>query len=201
MYRAKELGRNSYQLCTRAMNSRAAERLSIENALRRAIERERARAVLPAAGRASRRARRAGMEALLRWNRPGARYRAPVTFIGIAEETRHDRPDRGVGAARGLRQAHGSRGATPAARRRQPLAAPVPADRPREVVASALEESELDASLPRAGDHREHGHAQHRPHDRHARASCASSACASPSTTSAPATPRSATCAASRSTA
>src|SRR5436189_6017793 len=39
MYRAKDAGRNSYQLFTEAMNSRALERLSMENNLRHAVER------------------------------------------------------------------------------------------------------------------------------------------------------------------
>ena len=87
MYRAKEIGRNSYQLCTRAMNSRAAERLSIESALRRAVERE--ELVLhyqPLVNLDTREV--AGMEALLRWNRPGYGLVPPADFIGIAEETR-----------------------------------------------------------------------------------------------------------------
>ena len=87
MYRAKELGRNSYQLCTPAMNDRAAERLSVENALRRAIDRE--ELVLhfqPLVALESRLT--TGMEALLRWNRPGFGLVPPMSFIGIAEETR-----------------------------------------------------------------------------------------------------------------
>jgi diguanylate cyclase (GGDEF)-like protein/PAS domain S-box-containing protein len=87
MYRAKEIGRNSYQLCTRAMNSRAAERLSVENALRRAVERD--ELVLhfqPLVHLESREV--AGMEALLRWNRPGHGLVPPSEFISIAEETR-----------------------------------------------------------------------------------------------------------------
>ncbi|HUR83221.1 MAG TPA: EAL domain-containing protein [Thermoanaerobaculia bacterium] len=87
MYRAKEAGRNSYRLCTPAMNSRAAERLSLENALRRAIERE--ELVLhyqPLVRLATREVE--GMEALLRWNRPGFGIVPPSAFIGIAEETR-----------------------------------------------------------------------------------------------------------------
>lgn len=87
MYRAKELGRNGYQLCTPAMNARAAERLSIESELRRAIERD--ELVLhyqPLVELDTRRI--AGMEALLRWNRPGHGIVLPATFIGIAEETR-----------------------------------------------------------------------------------------------------------------
>ena len=39
MYRAKDARRNSYRLCTPAMNQRVAERLSTENALRRALDR------------------------------------------------------------------------------------------------------------------------------------------------------------------
>lgn len=87
MFRAKDLGRNAYQLCTLAMNTRAAERLSIESALRRAIERE--ELVLhyqPLIELETRRV--AGVEALLRWNRPGHGLVPPATFIGIAEETR-----------------------------------------------------------------------------------------------------------------
>ena len=87
MYRAKELGRNAYQLCTPAMNVRAAERLSIESAMRRAVDRE--ELVLhyqPLVQLDTRRT--VGMEALLRWNRPGHGLMQPASFIGIAEETR-----------------------------------------------------------------------------------------------------------------
>jgi diguanylate cyclase (GGDEF)-like protein/PAS domain S-box-containing protein len=87
MYRAKDLGRNSFQLCSAAMNSRATERLSIESALRRAVERD--ELVLhfqPIVMLESRSV--AGMEALLRWNRPGHGLVPPASFIGIAEETR-----------------------------------------------------------------------------------------------------------------
>jgi len=87
MYRAKELGRNSYQLCTPAMNTRAAERLSVENALRRAIEREELVLHFQPLVRLDTR-ETVGMEALLRWNRPGLGIVSPATFIGIAEETR-----------------------------------------------------------------------------------------------------------------
>ncbi len=87
MYRAKELGRNSYQLCTAAMNTRAAERLSVENALRRAISREELVLHFQPLVRLDTR-ETTGMEALLRWNRPGHGIVPPATFIGIAEETR-----------------------------------------------------------------------------------------------------------------
>ncbi|HEY0142972.1 MAG TPA: EAL domain-containing protein [Thermoanaerobaculia bacterium] len=87
MYRAKEAGRNSYQLCTPAMNSRAAERLSLENALRRALDREELvlhyqPQIRLESGEVT------GMEALIRWKRPGYGLVSPATFIPIAEETR-----------------------------------------------------------------------------------------------------------------
>jgi diguanylate cyclase (GGDEF)-like protein/PAS domain S-box-containing protein len=87
MYRAKDAGRSSYRLCTRAMNSRAAERLSIENALRRAIERDELVVYYQPLIRLET-TETVGMEALLRWNRPGHGIVPPITFIGIAEETR-----------------------------------------------------------------------------------------------------------------
>ncbi|HYI10478.1 MAG TPA: EAL domain-containing protein [Thermoanaerobaculia bacterium] len=87
MYRAKESGRSSYQLCTRAMNSRTAERLSVENALRRVLERDELVIHYQPQVRLDTR-KVVGMEALLRWNRPGHGLVQPATFIGIAEETR-----------------------------------------------------------------------------------------------------------------
>ncbi|MEA2336767.1 MAG: hypothetical protein QOE82_774 [Thermoanaerobaculia bacterium] len=87
MYRAKDAGRNSYQLFTPAMNSRALERLSLENDLRHALDRGELQLYYQpqiniASGRVT------GVEALLRWNRPGFGLVAPKDFIPIAEETR-----------------------------------------------------------------------------------------------------------------
>ncbi|HUP60232.1 MAG TPA: EAL domain-containing protein [Thermoanaerobaculia bacterium] len=87
MYRAKEAGRSSYQLCTPAMNQRAAERLSIESALRRALDRDELVLHYQPQVRVGTR-EIVGMEALLRWNRPGHGLVPPATFIGVAEETR-----------------------------------------------------------------------------------------------------------------
>jgi diguanylate cyclase (GGDEF)-like protein/PAS domain S-box-containing protein len=87
MYRAKEAGRNSYQLCTPAMNSRAAERLSLENALRRAIDRQEFVIYYQPQTRLDTH-QVTGMEALIRWNRPGYGLVSPATFIPVAEETR-----------------------------------------------------------------------------------------------------------------
>ena len=82
MYRAKDAGRNSYQLFTEAMNSRALERLSMENNLRHALERgELALHYQPQFNLATDKI--TGVEALLRWKGIG-----PAEFIPIAEETR-----------------------------------------------------------------------------------------------------------------
>src|SRR5439155_20704432 len=86
LYRAKEQGRNNYQLYTPAMNARAFERLALENSLRKAVERKeflvyfqpqmdlRTRAIV-------------GIEALLRWQHPDLGIVYPSEFISIAEET------------------------------------------------------------------------------------------------------------------
>jgi diguanylate cyclase (GGDEF)-like protein/PAS domain S-box-containing protein len=87
MYRAKDLGRNAFQLCSAAMNTRAAERLSIESALRRAIERDELILHFQPIVRMQS-GQMAGMEALLRWNRPEHGLVPPAQFIEIAEETR-----------------------------------------------------------------------------------------------------------------
>ncbi len=87
MYRAKESGTNSYQLCTPSMNSRALERLSLENAMRSALNRGEFEVYYqPQLAVKSRKT--TGMEALIRWNRPGLGLTSPATFIPIAEETR-----------------------------------------------------------------------------------------------------------------
>ena len=87
MYRAKEAGRSGYQLCTPAMNSRALERLSLESALRGALDRDELVLHYQPQFRVNDQTV-AGMEALLRWNRPGAGLVPPATFVPIAEETR-----------------------------------------------------------------------------------------------------------------
>jgi diguanylate cyclase (GGDEF)-like protein/PAS domain S-box-containing protein len=143
MYRAKEAGRNSYQLCTPAMNTRAAERLLVENALRRAIDREELVLHFQPLVRLDTR-ETVGMEALLRWNRPGYGIVPPATFIGIAEETRMIVP---IGewvlreACRHAR-AHGMRRVAVNLSPRQFQQSDL-----RDVVARALDESGLDPRL------------------------------------------------------
>ncbi len=87
MYRAKDAGRGSLQLFTPAMNSRALDRLSMENDLRRALERE--ELVLYYQPQLDVKTRTVtGVEALLRWRRADGQMTSPATFIPIAEETR-----------------------------------------------------------------------------------------------------------------
>ena len=87
MYRAKDAGRNSYQLFTETMNSRALERLSLESNLRHALERgELELQYQPQLNLATDRV--TGVEALLRWRRSGGDVIGPDEFVPIAEETR-----------------------------------------------------------------------------------------------------------------
>jgi diguanylate cyclase (GGDEF)-like protein/PAS domain S-box-containing protein len=87
MYRAKEAGPNLVQLFTPSMNTRAMERMSLENSLRYAIERgEFSLHYQPVIQVAT--DKTVGAEALLRWNRPGREPIEPSDFIPIAEETR-----------------------------------------------------------------------------------------------------------------
>jgi diguanylate cyclase (GGDEF)-like protein/PAS domain S-box-containing protein len=86
MYRAKELGRNGFQLCTAELTSRAVARISLESALRTATDREELVVhyqpiVSLMTGRITR------LEALVRWHSPEKGIILPAAFIPIAEET------------------------------------------------------------------------------------------------------------------
>ena len=86
MYQAKENGRRNYQFYRPEMNFRAVERQSIEEHLRRALERNefelhyqpkvnlRTRAIT-------------GVEALIRWNHPRRGRIPPMEFIPVAEDS------------------------------------------------------------------------------------------------------------------
>ena len=85
MYRAKDAGRNNYQFHTPQAQRRAEVRLTLETALRRAIERDELFLMYQpivelATGRV------ASVEALLRWSRPGVGIVEPKDFIPLAEE-------------------------------------------------------------------------------------------------------------------
>ncbi len=87
LYRAKEAGRNSYQLCSPFLTRRAADRLSLENALHQALERQ--EFLVHYQPQLDLRTQElVGVEALMRWDRPGKGVVRPAEFIPIAEETR-----------------------------------------------------------------------------------------------------------------
>jgi diguanylate cyclase (GGDEF)-like protein/PAS domain S-box-containing protein len=86
MYHAKDSGRANFQFFTQHMNVAAQQRLSLENALRRALENDefelhyqplfdlRDRSIT-------------GFEALIRWNPPGGPQVQPGDFIAAAEDS------------------------------------------------------------------------------------------------------------------
>lgn len=86
MYRAKDQGRNGYQLYTAAMNDKIMERLTLENSLRQAIKRNEFTVfyqpqVNIGTGQIT------GLEALIRWQHPERGIVSPAEFIPLAEET------------------------------------------------------------------------------------------------------------------
>jgi diguanylate cyclase (GGDEF)-like protein/PAS domain S-box-containing protein len=85
MYRAKELGRNNFQFYTPLTQKRAETRLSVEHALRHAVEHNELELHYQLQVRLSDR-EVIGAEALVRWRR-GDRLIPPSEFIPIAEET------------------------------------------------------------------------------------------------------------------
>ena len=84
MYRAKQSGRNGYQFYTTEMQLTTDRALQIENALRRALERDQLRLhYQPQLSLSTNRI--VGVEALLRWQHPELGQVAPAEFIAIAE--------------------------------------------------------------------------------------------------------------------
>ncbi len=86
MYRAKEQGRNTYQLYTPSMNKRVLLRQALLADLRKALDRDELTVYYqPKVDLAT--GRVAGMEALVRWLRPGGQVVAPGKFIPLAEDS------------------------------------------------------------------------------------------------------------------
>ena len=85
MYRAKENGRQGYQFFKAVMNVRAVERQSIEEKLRRALERDEFEVhyqpkISLVSGQIT------GAEALLRWTHPDLGSVSPARFVPVAED-------------------------------------------------------------------------------------------------------------------
>jgi EAL domain-containing protein (putative c-di-GMP-specific phosphodiesterase class I) len=86
MYRAKDHGRDNYQLFTAAMNQLVMDRLSFEQSLRQALSRDELKVFYQPiidieTGRVT------GAEALVRWFHPTLGMVMPDAFIPLAEET------------------------------------------------------------------------------------------------------------------
>lgn len=85
LYRAKEHGRNNYQLYTSTMNSKASELLTLENSLHHALERgEFVVYYQPQVNINTWEI--TAMETLLRWQHPTLGLVSPKVFISLAEE-------------------------------------------------------------------------------------------------------------------
>jgi PAS domain S-box-containing protein len=85
MYRAKRNGKSRFEVYDGAMHAQIARRLDMETALRTALEKKQFRLyyqpiVSLVTGRV------AGVEALVRWERPGFGLVPPASFIPLAEE-------------------------------------------------------------------------------------------------------------------
>jgi diguanylate cyclase (GGDEF)-like protein/PAS domain S-box-containing protein len=86
MYCAKELGRNGFRFFTDDLNIKAMERLTLENGLRLALERDEFFLVYqPQMNIAS--GEITGLEALIRWQHPQLGLVPPDKFIGAAESS------------------------------------------------------------------------------------------------------------------
>ena len=86
MYRAKERGGNSYEFYSAEMAFKVQTRLALEKSLRRAMERDEFELhYQPIVDLGNGRIQ--GVEALIRWRRPGNGLLLPDEFISVAEET------------------------------------------------------------------------------------------------------------------
>jgi diguanylate cyclase (GGDEF)-like protein len=86
MYLAKEDGKNGFRFFTKEIKTQSIERLTLETALRRALDRNQfALHYQPKVDMAT--GQITGVEALLRWTHPDLGVLPPMQFIPLAEET------------------------------------------------------------------------------------------------------------------
>ncbi|WP_426124270.1 sensor domain-containing protein [Pararhizobium sp. PWRC1-1] len=86
MYKAKDAGRDSFQFFTAAMNTRAHERLALQDGIRQGIARSEFYLVYqPQVDLKS--GQMFAVEALVRWQHPTLGVISPIQFIPLAEET------------------------------------------------------------------------------------------------------------------
>jgi len=161
MYRAKDGGRNNFQFFTSEMNERINERLSLENALRRALERKEfllhfQQKIDLKSGAI------AGAEALVRWNHPELGVLRPERFIPLAEETGLIVQIGEWVIREACRQTRAwlDQGAQARPRVGESLGAPVPPGRPGARGVAHPRGDRRRLAPPRDRAHREHGDAQ-----------------------------------------
>ncbi|PTR06333.1 diguanylate cyclase (GGDEF)-like protein [Nitrosospira sp. Nsp5] len=87
MCRSKSSGKDTYRFFTAEMNVRAIKKLDQENALRQALDRNEFVLYYQPKMELSEGGRITGVEALIRWNRPGYGFVAPLEFISVLEQT------------------------------------------------------------------------------------------------------------------
>lgn len=86
MYKAKQMGRNSYQWYSEDLNQRAQLRVTLRNAIQRALENDEFELYYQPQFYGDT-GQIIGVEALMRWWRPGLGRVSPAEFIPLAEET------------------------------------------------------------------------------------------------------------------
>ena len=125
MYMAKRDSKGSYRLFEPAMHERVLERLELQAELQRAIEHRQLRAALPARRAARREPSELRRRSTAPLESPGTRGRAAASVHSAGRGDGLDRPDRTLGAARGLPAGRDPPSAFPPARpahdQRQPL--------------------------------------------------------------------------------
>ena len=195
LYRAKDEGRNTFRLFAPEMEAKASQRRRLERDLRAALERNELE-LLYQPRIDLRDHRQVGVEALVRWHRPGYGIILPDAFLDVAEALGlGQKIDRWV-----LQQACTTSGALAAGRpgvegRGQYLGRAGRSAAARQRAHANAEADRARCGKPRARAHRARDHRRRqRSHDRLACAGSPISASASRSMISAAASPRSPIC-------